>query len=251
MATATSAKVRIAILGAGHMGTALFEGLKKSGVRATLGKRGGIRQAAAAADVVILAVKPGSVGDVLREVSSEIKGKAVVSAAAAVSIAFLKKYAKGARVARIMPNMPVAVNQGVVGFHKGNLSAREAAALREILGGLGLRIDVNTDRELDALTLISGCGPGVVAYLIESLAREASSLGIKGFRAEQVAFQTFAGTAAYMRERLMPASRMRASVATKGGVTEAIVASLKAGGFERTLKKAVSVGKKRIRKIAV
>lgn len=241
--------MKISIIGAGHMGSALYAGLKKGGAKVTLGERGKNRAAAKSADVVILAVKPSVVADVLAEIADEIQGKAVVSSAAALSLAYLKKHAKGARVARIMPNIPVAIGEGVLGLYSGTLSSSEKIHLRKVFAGLGALIDAKSDREIDALTLISGCGPGIVAYLIESLAKEASALGLKGFKAEQVAFQTFMGTAAYMSKNMTSAAKMRASVATKGGVTETIVSALDKGGFRRSLKKSLVAGAKRIGKI--
>ncbi len=250
MATATLGN-NIAIIGAGHMGTALYEGLLRSGLRksqVTLSKRGTNKKSARAADVIFICVKPGAVGEVLKEIEKEIRGKAVISVAAGLTLSYLKKHAQGARVARIMPNMPVAIGAGVTGFMHGSLSAAEVKTVSKLLSELGLVIEAKTDRELDALTLIAGCGPGIVASFVEALSKNASRYGLKGFRSEQVAFQTFMGTLSYMQANLIPAAHLKKAVATKGGVTEAILNDLEKG-LGKNLAHALDVGGKRIRKI--
>ncbi len=253
MAKATSVNTKIAIIGAGHMGTALYEGLLRSGVKKShivLSHRGKNKQAARVADIVFVCVKPGVVAEVLQDVHAEIQGKVVVSAAAALSLAYLKKHAKGARVARIMPNIPVAVGEGVIGLLYGNLSSREKKALKKMMSGLGLLVETKNDAELDVLTLISGCGPGMVAYLIDTLADNARRLGIAGAGGEQVAFQTFKGTFTYMEENKIAAKRLAESVATKGGVTEMILQTLTKKGFKKNFAVALSEGHKRIKKVS-
>ncbi|MBX9765081.1 NAD(P)-binding domain-containing protein [Patescibacteria group bacterium] len=252
MAKATFANIKIAILGGGHMGSALSEGLIRSGIQKSriIVSRNKNKVAARSAQIIFLCVKPGVVTDVLQEISAEIQGKVVISAAAALSLRYLKTHAHGAHVARIMPNIPVSLNHGVVGFLPGTLTGREKALLKKLLSGLGSLIETKSDTELDALTLISGCGPGVVAYLIESFTKEASALGLRGARAEEVAFQTFKGTIEYMSANLMSAGQMREAVATKGGVTEAIIDTLHKKGFQKQLKNALSVGRGRIKKIS-
>ena len=242
----------IAIIGAGHMGTALMDGLVKSGIKKNsirLGKRGASNMRAVnGARIIFVAVKPSVVDELLSEFKDELKGKVVVSLAAGVTSGYLKKHAKGAHVARIMPNLPVAEGEGVIGFMRGNLSDAEVKVISKLLSGLGVVIKVRTDLELDAITLIAGCGPGVVASFVEALSKNAARYGLTGFRAEQIAFQTFKGTLAYMESRLIPAARLKKAVATKGGVTEAILKDLEKG-FEKNLARALDVGGKRIKKI--
>ena len=102
---------------------------------------------------------------------------------------------------------------------------------------------------LDALTLVAGCGPGIVAYLVELLAKNASRLGITGFEAEQVAFQTFKGTLGYMQANLISAARMQESVATKGGVTEAILSAFRTNGLGKAFERSMEAGKKKMKHV--
>ena len=252
MAQGTSGK-KITIVGAGHMGTALAKGLVRGGVpksSVVLIDKGDVVSPVGAASIVFLAVKPSVVPEALRGIRHLLKGKLVVSLAAGVGVATLKKYAgTGVRIARIMPNIPVAVNEGVVGLFAPGFSTRERAELITLLSRLGLCIEVKKENALDALTLISGCGPGVVAYLVDALAKNASRFGLKGFQAEQVAFQTFKGTLSYMQANLISAVRMQESVATKGGVTEAILSSFRTRGLQKDFERAMEAGKKKLRHV--
>jgi len=254
MAKGTSGSNKgVAVIGAGHMGSALIAGLLKNGARKEdilIGTRSSSnKKAVRGAGIVFLAVKPGIVGEVLRDIRAELQGKVVVSVAAGVTLSYLKRHAgTGVSVARIMPNLPSALGEGVVGFMRGNLNAKEARAVSKLLSRLGTLVSVKTDREIDSLTLIAGCGPGVVASLVEALGREAKRYGLKGSRADAVAFQTFKGTLSYMQANRISAANLKAAVATKGGVTEAILMDLEKR-FKRDLAHALTVGAKRIRKI--
>jgi pyrroline-5-carboxylate reductase len=119
-----------------------------------------------------------------------------------------------------------------------------------MMSGLGLLVETKNDAELDVLTLISGCGPGVVAYLVDALAENARRLGIQEAGGEQVAFQTFKGTLAYMEENKIAAKRLADSVATKGGVTEMILETLTKKGLKKNLATALSEGHRRIKKVS-
>ena len=133
MAKGTSAK-KIVIIGAGHMGTALAKGLARSGIAASsiaLIDKGDSIAPIAHARIVFLAVKPAIIPEALVGTRHLLKGKLVVSVAAGVTVAQLRKNLDAStRVARMMPNIPVAVNEGVVGVFIANASAREGSSLR-------------------------------------------------------------------------------------------------------------------------
>lgn len=234
------------------MGTALSDGLIRSGIQKSqiVISRDKNKRAARAADIIFLCVKPAVVDDVLQEIKKEIQGKVVVSAAAALSLRYLKVKAKGARVARIMPNLPVRFGEGVVGLLYGTLTSSEKDYLKKIMSGLGLLVETQNDAELDALTLLSGCGPGIVAFLIDSLAESAARIGVKRSAAEMIVFQVCKGTLAHMEEEAIPAHAFTKSVATKGGVTEAILEALAKKNFKKTFGEALSQGYRRIKKIS-
>ncbi|HEY4473637.1 MAG TPA: pyrroline-5-carboxylate reductase [Candidatus Paceibacterota bacterium] len=257
----------IAIIGAGHIGIALAEGLLGlKGMRASnlivaspsvakkqelkklgLTLTGNNKEAVRKADMVFLAVKPSVVEEVVMEIKDAAKDKIIVSLAAGVTVDRLRKAAgASAQIARIMPNIPIAVNQGVIGFFGGNTSAFEKASLKKILFGLGLVIEIDTESDFDALTVVSGCGPGIAAYLLDSLAKSALALGMSGEKASKVVLQTFAGTLAYLKKSGKTPAELIKEVATKGGVTEAILSALEGSGTRKSFSLALREGKTRI-----
>ena len=125
MAKDTFARKRITVIGGGHMGSALAQGLVNAGVprsRITVSdnSRGNLA-AAKSADWIFLAVKPSVVVSVLADITGTLEGKTIISLAAGVSVKAMKKRLHGVNcsIARIMPNIPVAYGEGVIGFYSG------------------------------------------------------------------------------------------------------------------------------------
>ena len=234
------------IIGAGHMGAALADGLVRSGIRrsaVTLIDKGDSLSPVVKARFVFLAVKPSVVPEALLGIRHLLSGKVLVSVAAGVPIAALRKNLDaGTAVARIMPNIPVAVGEGVIGFFGAGISAGHRALLMKALSGLGLVIEAKKEKDLDVLTLVSGCGPGVVSYLIGAVAAYAKKLGLSEKESKAVSLQTFKGTLAYLLHARVAPSELAASVATKGGVTEAILSTLDANGFRKDFERAMGAG---------
>ncbi len=265
MAKDIFANKKIAVIGGGHMGTALVQGLvnvpgvsrsrivvsdnSKSARLKQLSVRTTTDNAAAAryADWIFIAVKPSVVENVLDEIKPFARGKLIISLAAGVRVADIRKRLRGASITRIMPNIPVRYNQGVIGLFAPKVSASEKKDLRTVVSRLGLLVDVKKESELDLITLIAGCGPGIVAALVEMVAKRARTLGLR--EADAIALQTFMGAIHYMIGSGTSASDLMKSVATKGGVTEAIIKSLGEGTFEKNFARAIEAGEKKLKSI--
>ena len=236
------------------MGSALAKGLLRSGVKkntlALSDTERGNAHAVKNADIVFIAVKPRVVGEVLGGIAGVSKEQAIVSLAAGISLRELQhSFGRKNGIARIMPNMPVSVGQGVIGFYKGTLSAQDTKNIRTLLEGLGIVIEVTNEKSLDVFTAISGSGPAVAAYCIEALAMSAKKLGIEEDTARAAAFGVFAGTSAYLAEsKLSPAELMK-SVATKGGVTETILKSFQTEQVGKRIEKGIQAGFAKVKKI--
>lgn len=227
------------------MGVALAEGLARSGVARSaimLIDKGDSLSPVVKARFVFLAVKPGAVSEALAGIRHLLKGKVLISVAAGVPIAVLRKHLDtGTAVARIMPNIPVSVGEGVVGFFGAGIGASERAALMKALSGLGIVVETKKEKDLDVLTLVSGCGPGIVSYFVEMVSMYAKKLGLSEKEARAVSLQTFKGTLAYLAHAGVTPSELAASVATKGGVTEAILSALDTS-FKKDFEKAMGAG---------
>lgn len=263
---------RIAVIGGGHIGFALVEGLLRGGrvsasdviVSDPAFKKTGTlkkfnisvtsdnRLAVVNSNIIFIAVKPGAVAHVLLELKGVLKGKLVVSLAAGVTHAQLQKYGKDsdARFARIMPNMPIACGEGVIGLFAKGISIKEKAHLSVLLETLGLCIELKNENDLDVVTAISGSGPAIASYFIEVLARSAEKLGLSKDVADAVAHKTFHGTLEYLDEYEVSPHALIKSVATKGGVTEAILARFDTGKINLSVLAGLKDGHAKIRKIS-
>ena len=242
---------KIAIIGAGHMGSALQKGFLSSGIsRARIIVSDSARNnvhVAKKADIIFLTVKPAIVKSVLAQIQTVSEGKLIVSAVAGVRVRAMQRIADHTSVARIMPNIPVAHNEGVVGLYAPGLSSRNKKKLGNLLKRLGLLVEVKNENALDALTLLAGCGPGIVAALVSAYTKQAQRFGIKG--GEKLSRQVFTGALQHLTHSKITSQELAEAVATKGGVTEAILQELARGGLEKILTRAFAKGRAKIQAI--
>lgn len=247
---------KIAIIGAGHMGTAMIQGLLESGFAEqnlfVSNSSKDNTKAVEQADWVVLTVKPGLVSVVLKELGQRIHNKILISAAAGVTVAKLTAFTENPKqkVIRIMPNIPVATKQGLIGFFVNKAVSREEKhQVIQILNLLGIAIVCREENELDALTLISGCGPALASYCITLLKEAAVSYGFPHETSETIARQTFQGTLSYLQKTNLSASELQTAVSTKGGVTEQIITSLNEKNVPKLFSDSLQKGYTRIKQL--
>ncbi|MFI5061879.1 MAG: pyrroline-5-carboxylate reductase, partial [Actinomycetales bacterium] len=245
----------IALLGAGSMGRAILTGLVAPGVTVSGGIRVTNRSAARAAEleplhgvtayatekdaaanrlavdgaeIVLVAVKPAMVPDLLREISASLTpGAIVVSVAAGVTIAtFESLLPETVSVVRSMPNTPAIVRKAVTGISGGTRTEPEDLALvRSLFETVGEVVEV-PESKLDALSTISGSGPAYVFYLIEQLTQAAMGKGFTSEQAAQLVNGTFLGAAELLVSSGEDPAELRRRVTSPGGTTERAVAVL-------------------------
>ncbi len=257
---------KLAVIGGGHIGLALVEGFINSGkipgsqlivANPTLAKVVHLKKmgveitsdntvAVSKADWIFLAVKPFVVDRVLTEIGMLTKGKLLISLAAAVGVNTLKKRLKNTKVIRIMPNMAIAYNKGVIGL----LTKRKLNKLvKSLLSVLGVVVEVKKEEHLDALTVLTGCGPAIVAQFLEMLANYGTNAGISSNKSYVLALQTFEGAIAFLKNSALSPDEFIRSVATKGGITEAILSELKHKIFQNAFTHAMDQGYSKIEEI--
>jgi len=259
--------VTIAMIGSGQMGEALIGGwlaaktvppealvaTDASAERRDLMKRRfGIRtgsdnrDAASRADVVVLAVKPQILDGVMKELSSALAGKLVLSIAAGVTIAHLAKLSpKGARFVRVMPNTPVLVRDGVSALSFGDgVSEKDQQLTRRLFEAVGRAVVVE-EKLMDAVTGLSGSGPAYVFLAIEALADGGVKMGLPRTVADLLAAQTVLGAARMVLETGEHPAKLKDRVASPGGTTIAGLHRLEQGGLRAALMAAVEAAAKR------
>jgi pyrroline-5-carboxylate reductase len=267
----------IAILGAGSMGGAILHGLAGSGkatgltvtnrsaakaaaLRDVAGVRSvaleeepsGNRDAAAAASIVLVGVKPVMVPDLLREIAPVLSaGTIVVSIAAGVTIAtFEGILGERIPVIRSMPNTPSLVGKGVTGIAAGSgASEADVAVVRELFSTVGTVIEVPEER-IDALSTISGSGPAYVFLLIEELTKAAIGKGFTREDARTMAERTFIGATALLEASGEDPAELRRRVTSPAGTTERAVAVLQDARLDDVFARATDAALARARELA-
>ncbi|QTE29171.1 pyrroline-5-carboxylate reductase [Pengzhenrongella sicca] len=262
----------LTILGGGVMGEALLAGVLASGwavddvavtepfaVRANeLSSRYGVRaadgnaKASRRADVVVIAVKPKDVGAVLAEISGALRpGTLVVSIAAGLPCAFYEqRLPAGTPVVRVMPNTPAVIGQGASAISPGTHADEGHLALTErILATSGLVVRAD-EKDLDAVTAISGSGPAYVFYVVDAMAEAGVLLGLTRARARELAVQTVLGSAALLAETGEHPVILRERVSSPGGTTVAAVRELDAHGVRAAFLAAAEAARDRSRQLA-
>jgi pyrroline-5-carboxylate reductase len=199
-------------------------------------------QAAAAADVILLAVKPQDM-QALCQTLSQLSGQRLyLSIAAGISLADLQSWlGSSQRVIRAMPNTPALVGAGAAAFARGTTTTDADADLaRTILGSVGT-VDEVPEKLLDAVTGLSG--------VIEALADAGVLKGLPRASALRLAAQTVLGAAKMVLETGKHPAALRDEVTSPGGTTIAGLAQLEAHGLRHALIQAVSTATERSREL--
>lgn len=253
---------RIAVLGAGKIGESLIGGLidsklvpadrivatarhperleavrRRFGVATTLEND----RAACGASVILLAVKPQAMAEVLKDLRGSVRrDQLVLSVAASVPTAFIeKRLGVAAPVVRAMPNTPCLIRQGMTAICAGRRAdARHLDVARQIFGTLG-RCLVVEERHMDAVTGLSASGPAYLYVVIESLAEGGVKVGLPREVATELAAQMVLGSAGMVLQSGEHPAKLKDVVTTPAGCTIDGLLELEEGGLRVTLIKAV------------
>ncbi len=268
----------VAILGAGSMGGAILGGL----VSPEVDIQGGIRvtnrstakaeaidypgvsslslevdpqanlRAVDGAGIVLVAVKPAMVPDLLREIGGSMEpGTVLVSVAAGVTIATMESLlAAEVSVFRAMPNTPALVRSAVTGLAAGSRGTPDQLdQLSALFGTIG-EVVVVPEAQIDALSTISGSGPAYVYFLIEELTKTAIGLGFEPETAALLVNQTFIGSTSLLAATGIEPEELRRQVTSPKGTTERAIAELQAADLKSIFDRATAAALARARELA-
>ncbi len=232
---------KIGFIGTGRIAQALISGLVKqpgttiagydknqealARVAAQFGisAKASIAELADAAEVIIIAVKPYQVGDVLDELRPALKkSQLIISVAAGISTAFIESLSPaGTRVVRVMPNTPAFVGKGMTALcHGRNATGADLAIAEGIFCAIGRTASID-EQSMDAATGLSGSGPAYVFRIIDALAEGGVVCGLDRKTALLLAAQTVLGAATMVLESEKSPDELARDVTTPGGTTEA------------------------------
>ncbi|MCP4649256.1 MAG: pyrroline-5-carboxylate reductase [PVC group bacterium] len=261
--------MKVGIIGAGNMGEAIIRGLEqKKGAsvfvyekdsrrlakicRSYHVKKITLEQLKKTCNIIIICVKPQNIDEVLTVLSLALNSRQlVISIAAGVTIKHIQKFFKEkVPVVRVMPNMPGLIGVGISAYCLGKHAKQKHAKITDsifLTMGETLR---TTESKMNAVTAVSGSGPGFIAYLADSLISAARSVGLTEKEAYFLSLYTLQGTASLMVETQILPEVLVKRVASKGGTTEA---GLKVFNKEKTktiVKKAIQAAVKRAKELS-
>jgi pyrroline-5-carboxylate reductase len=266
-------KQRIAFIGGGNMGRSLIGGLIAKGVQPSqivvadpyaptlqslktqydVQTASSNAEAVRDADVVLLAVKPQELRNVVTGVQPQIlqRRPLLISVAAGILAADIQRWAGGAAVVRCMPNRPALQGCGVTALYANNEVAAPSRALaEEILGAVGATLWVERETDMDTVTAISGSGPAYFFLLIEMLEATGQALGLSAPVARKLAVETAYGSGFMAREATESPATLREQVTSKGGTTEAALKHLEANNVRAIFSQAVTAAAQRSAQLA-
>ncbi|MEM2561221.1 MAG: pyrroline-5-carboxylate reductase [Candidatus Bathyarchaeia archaeon] len=247
----------LAIIGAGSIGGAIAKGLMKSGYKGriiatrrsieklkeleTLGVEvtNDNRKAAREADIVFLCVKPNDVKRVLEEIKEEIAGKLVISTAATIPLDYYKKLVPRARFIRSMPNIAILVQESFTAYTCDNeVTQHDREKVKKIFSLLGICQEVE-EKYMDAITALSGSGPGYISIIIEALMYAGLKVGLPRDLSLRSAAQTVLGTGKLALQLDGHVAEIKDMVTTPGGTTIEAIYELEGSQIRQALMRAV------------
>jgi pyrroline-5-carboxylate reductase len=257
----------IGFIGGGNMAEALIKGIVQKGEKIIVSEPREDRrryladtfkvqttasntEALERADIVILAVKPQNMAEVLDGISGAVRAdKTIVSIAAGITLSYLRSRLKTDRLIRVMPNTPALVQEGmsVLSFYPG-LPEESAAAVTGIFAAVGKTM-VLPEEQINAVTALSGSGPAFVALFAEAMIASAEKLGIARKDAADLAIQTLIGTAGLLKTG-MPPENLRKLVTSPGGTTAAGIRVFEEKGLFDLVAEALTAAKKRAEELS-
>jgi pyrroline-5-carboxylate reductase len=265
---------RLLLVGAGKMGGAMLEGWLKQGIDPakisiidpapppeveTLIERARISfnppfSSIGNTEVVVIAVKPQNAAEAMPAlVPLKASRPLVLSIVAGKTTAFFEKYfGTDAAIVRTMPNTPAAIGRGISAMAPNrNVSEAQRALARALLSAIGEVVTVEDERQIDAVTALSGSGPAYVFFLTECMTEAGKKLGLSEEVAARLARATVAGAGELMHRSGLPAARLRQNVTSPEGTTHAALEVLMAeNGMMKLFEEALKAAEKRSRELA-
>lgn len=257
----------IAIIGAGVIGGAIVKGLVKSGYKGKIiaTRRNmeklkeleelGVstttdnKKAAVEANIVFICVKPNDVLKVIEEIKEAITGKLVISTAATIPLKHYKKAAPKTRFVRTMPNVAILVQESFTAYTcDDDVTAQDKKKVKAIFSTMGVCQEVE-EKYMDAITALSGSGPGYISIIIEALMYAGLKVGLPRDLALHSAAQTVLGTGKLALEISGHVSAIKDMVTTPGGTTIEALYELEGSQIRQALMRAVEKATEKSQKI--
>lgn len=191
---------------------------------------------------IFLGVKPQNMEDMLSEIKEELKIRTdrfiIVSMAASTTIESIRKYVGEYPVIRIMPNLPVSVNEGTILYTTSDVTEEEKNEFTELLSNCSTLIELE-EKYIDAGSAVSGCGPAFVYKFINALTNGGVKCGLNKEDSILMACKTLIGASKLLLESDKECDELVKAVCSPGGTTIEGVKELDNNEFEKITESAV------------
>ena len=267
-------KLKISFIGAGNMACSLIGGLIADGktpadINITdnnteqlnkLQQHFGVNvcqsniEATEAADILVLAVKPQVLKQVTEEISETVQCKQplIVSIAAGVQEKDINRWlGNNVAIVRTMPNTPSLIQTGATGLYANDKVSSEQRNIAEtIMRAVGVAVWVDSEKQMDAVTAISGSGPAYYFLFMEAMEAAGRELGLDTETARLLTLQTAVGATKMALESSEDCATLRQRVTSPGGTTEQALRTFEEGDLRQLIKQAVTAAAKRSQELA-
>jgi len=206
------------------------------------------------ANVVIFAVKPQIMADVVKPLSALLceQKPLVVSIAAGIPLTHFSHWlSDDLAMIRCMPNTPALVQTGATGlFANTHVSSTQRALAEQLMQAVGLTVWLEKESDIDSVTALSGSGPAYYFFVMEAMQHAAEQLGLSSEQARLLTLQTALGAAQLAIQSEDSPAILRQQVTSKGGTTEAALNTLSQGGLAELFNDALQAAAQRAKALA-
>lgn len=206
------------------------------------------------ATAIVLAIKPQAMKQVTQPLSKLVEQTRplVISIAAGLLERDINRWLGGGLpFVRCMPNTPAMVGQGATGLYANQEVSDEQKALAEtLLQAVGITVWVDTEKQLDAVTALSGSGPAYHFLVMEAMENAGVELGLPAEVARKLNIQTALGSATLASQSDHPAAELRRQVTSPGGTTEQAINTFENGKLRELFASAMNAASKRAEELA-
>ena len=192
------------------------------------------------ADVVVLAIKPRDLAEVMEVIRGSLRQQAILSIVAGASLSTLSDGLTYPYIIRAMPNMPAQIGEGMTVWTTTSEATQEHKKMaRSILSAFGKELYFPDEKYIDMATALSGSGPAYVFLFIEVLTDAGVRIGLPYKAAKELTLQTILGSAYMVEKTGKHPAELRNMVTSPGGTTAEALAQFERGGFRSSILEAV------------
>lgn len=261
-------KLRIGIIGCGNMGSVILNGLlekktikkkdlsvydidknKTKNLKVKVEKTN--QDLVKNSDIIIIAVKPKDVQNLFNEISECLTSeKVLISIMAGISIKKIQDFIKKEiPVIRVMPNLNIKVNAGIIAFCTNKLGRKYEKIVKEIFSPVGVIIKL-PEEKFDTITAISGSGPGFLFYFAEILNEICREKGLSEKISKIISSYLFYGTGKMLVETKMEPEKLKNMVCSPGGTTIAGITVFEEKNFRKIFREVIDKAEKRSKELS-